>query len=227
MKLSIAIPTYECKGMGWLYLAELLNSIIKQSDHDVEVIVSDQSTDDKVKKLCDLYVDYLNLKYVSGHHLPRKNSPNANNAINNCSGEYIKLMFGDDFFVSETAIEEIKQACSRNPNWIVSASWHCHNIHYMETGIMPRYNPNILMGINTISSPSILTIKGKHLFDENLELLMDCEFYYRLYQSYGEPYFIRNLLICNRLHSMQIGILAQDKLESEKEYCIKKHLIKE
>jgi len=223
MNLSIAIPTYECKGMGWLYLAELLNSILKQSDNNVEVVISDQSTDDHIKTLCDVYKTHLNVKYVSGHHLPRKNSPNANNAINHCSGDYIKIMFGDDFFVPEYAIQKIKETCSDGVNWIANGSWHCHNIHYLKDPMIPRYNTQILDGVNTISSPSVVTIKGKQFFDENLEMLMDCEFYYRLYKNYGDPTIISDFLICNRLHSMQIGSLAKDKLGSEKIYCHEKH----
>ena len=53
MKMSIAIPVYECHGKGWLYLSELFNSIYKQSEKDVEVVVSDQSTDDKILNIID------------------------------------------------------------------------------------------------------------------------------------------------------------------------------
>ena len=40
----------------------------------------------------------LNIKYVSGSHVPRSNSTNVNNAILNCTNDYIKVMFQDDFF---------------------------------------------------------------------------------------------------------------------------------
>lgn len=54
MTISIGIPVYECHGMGWLYLSELLNSISKQSYKDVEVVISDQSTDDNIFNLCSV-----------------------------------------------------------------------------------------------------------------------------------------------------------------------------
>jgi glycosyltransferase involved in cell wall biosynthesis len=107
MKLSIAIPTYESHGNGWLYLSELLNSICKQTEKDIEVVISDQSSDDNIKKLCEYYSKFLNIKFVSGHHLPRSNSTNCNNAISQCSSENIKIMFADDFFVNDKSIKLI------------------------------------------------------------------------------------------------------------------------
>ena len=223
MPISIAIPVYECHGNGWLYLSELLNSIVKQTEKDIEVVIRHQSTDDNIVKLCNLYKNYLNIKYVSGQHLRRSNSPNANNAIKNCTYEHIKIMFQDDFFINEFALEKIKSAFNQGAKWIVNGCVHCKNIHQLYNPFIPRYNSNILLGNNTISSPSVLAFHQKEYFDENLIMLMDCEMYYKLHHKYGEPHIINDLLICNRQHEMQLQNSNQDKLSDEIVYCKNKY----
>jgi hypothetical protein len=66
-------------------------------------------------------------------------------------------------------------------------------------------------------------VQEKELFDENLIMLMDCEMYYRLHNKYGEPYIIRDLLVCNRQHKNQLQNLNQDKLSEEIDYCKNKY----
>jgi glycosyltransferase involved in cell wall biosynthesis len=65
MKVSIVIPTYECKDYGWLFISELLNSIKKQSYKNYEVVISDQSTDNKIKDLINFYSNEMNLIYLN------------------------------------------------------------------------------------------------------------------------------------------------------------------
>ena len=47
-EFSIAIPTYEMKGMGAQYLQELFESINKQNVRDFEVCISDHSQNDDI-----------------------------------------------------------------------------------------------------------------------------------------------------------------------------------
>lgn len=224
MKLSVAIPVYECHGIGWQYLLELLNSIFKQTEKDIEIVISDQSTDDNIKKLCNYYSNFLNIKYVSGHHLKRSNSPNTNNAIINCSCDIIKIIFQDDFFIDNFGIEKIINAFENGSNWVLTGSLHCKsNIHSLFQQIVPVYNDRIIAGDNTISSPSVLAFKGKHYFDENLIMLMDCEMYKNLHTLYGDPYIISDPVICNRIHNNQMQNKFINLFEIEKKYCLEKY----
>jgi len=220
MKISIAIPTYESYGNGWLYLSELFNSIIKQTEKEIEVVVSDQSTDDNIKNLCNYYCNFLNLKYIKAYNIERSNSANANNAIKNCSSDIIKIMFGDDFFIDDNAITKIcNNFDNKSCNWLVNASLHCKNIHSMFRPFIPHYHKDIHLGINTISSPSVLSFRGKHYFDEKLIMLMDCDMYKQLYEKFKNPFIIEDCLICNRLHDTQLQNIHQNKLAFETEYC--------
>lgn len=223
-KISVAIPVYEAHGSGWLYLSELLNSIWKQTEKDVEIVISDQSLDQNIKNICDYYSSFLNLKYVCGRHLKRSNSPNANNAIKNCSSEIIKVIFQDDFFVMENALQEIIKAFESNTvNWLVSGCFHCSNIHFLQRPFLPSYNENIIRGINTISSPSVLSFRGKHYFDDCLIMMMDCDMYTNLYKLYGDPFILNDCQICNRIHPNQLQNLSKNVTEKEIEYCLNKY----
>jgi len=223
MSISIAIPTYEANGNGWLFLSEALNSIAKQTYKNVEVVISDQSTDDNIKKLCVLYSNFLNVKYIDAKNTKRSNSPNANNAIKECTHEIIKILFQDDFFILDTALEQIVNSFN-NPsvNWSVTGCKHCQNIHYMESPFIPTYNQHIYLGKNTISSPSVLAFRNKHYFDENLVMLMDCDLYKKLYDTYGLPHIINDYLICNRMHANQLQNKEKHLLAQEIEYCKQK-----
>jgi glycosyltransferase involved in cell wall biosynthesis len=48
MKISIAIPTWECYGKGGEFLDDLLRTIEIQTFKNFEVCISDHSKDDKV-----------------------------------------------------------------------------------------------------------------------------------------------------------------------------------
>lgn len=221
MKISIAIPTYECHGIGWLFISELLNSIKKQTYTNYEVVVSDQSKDDVTKKLVDFYSSVMDIKYLDSKHLPRKIGVNMNNAIKNCSGDIIKPMCADDFLLSENTLEIIaKYFGSVDNQWMIMGTLHCNSIHFLHTRIIPRYHDKIHLGQNTISSPSVMAMKTKEYLDENLSLLIDCEHFKRLYTKYGNPLIIDDPLICNRIHANQMQNGDASLMDKERQYCI-------
>jgi glycosyltransferase involved in cell wall biosynthesis len=219
MKISITIPTYECKDFGWLFISELLNSIKKQSYKNYEVIISDQSIDNKIKKIVNFYSNEMDINYLNAKKISRSIGPNLNNAIKYAKGDLIKPMCHDDFFIDDTALEKIKNSFTTTTEWLVNGSAHCNSIHFLYEQIIPVYNHKIHYGYNTISSPSVLTIKTKEFFDENLKMLIDCEMYKRLYTKYGNPKIIIDPLICNRMHENQAQKEAFNS-EKEKLYCI-------
>jgi hypothetical protein len=98
----------------------------------------------------------------------------------------------------------------------------------------PKWNDNLLEGVNSISSPSVLSAKKEMFnqikFDESLVMMMDCEFYFHAKKKFGDPIYYNDILISNRVHSKQISsqynleLNSDNKLKSEVCYCIDKHL---
>jgi len=163
----------------------------------------------------------MNIKYLDSKHITRKIGTNLNNAIKNCSGDIIKPMCADDFFIDDNALEKIVSSFEGKHNkWLVTGCVHCQSIHFMYQQMIPYYQHKIHHGANTISSPSVLAMKTKDLFDENLSLLIDCEIYKRLYTNYGDPIIISDPMICNRMHDNQMQKIDADLIEKEKKYCI-------
>ena len=50
-QISICIPTYEYKGRGVEFLAELFDSIERQTFRDFDIVISDHSKDDVIEWL--------------------------------------------------------------------------------------------------------------------------------------------------------------------------------
>jgi hypothetical protein len=93
--------------------------------------------------------------------------------------------------------------------------------------MVPRWNDLIYKGINTISSPSVLSFRKNTnvFFDENLVMLMDCEIYYNFYKKYGLPTILPETLITNRIHQNQISSNYKSNINDEINYVKNKYSI--
>jgi glycosyltransferase involved in cell wall biosynthesis len=228
-KISICIPTWEQNGYGFEFLKDLLDSIEFQSFKDFEVVISDHSSNDDILNLSNTYSDRFNIIYIK-NELDRGNSPsNTNNAILNSNGEIIKTMFQDDFFFSNLSLEKIAESFNNEEiKWVVNGCNHTNLKKERYWNYMtPRWNEYIYKGVNTISSPSVLSYRKNTniLFDTNLTMLMDCEIYFNLYKNYGLPHIISDTLVTNRMHDNQISKNYSLNLNTEINFVTKKHNI--
>lgn len=230
MKISIAIPTWECYGRGAEYLNDLLRTIQIQSHKDFEVCISDHSIDDEVLKEVKQFEEKFEIVYTKNEN-DRGNGPaNTNKAIEMCSGDIIKVMFQDDFFYDTESLEKIHSEFEKNDDmWLVNGCNHTNDDGYnFYWEMYPSWNNNFLEGVNTISSPSVLSFRKEvdNRFDETLVSFMDCEFYYGMNEKYGQPIFLNDVLISNRVGDYQISSNIKNKAElqsRESEYCKKKY----
>ena len=78
--ISICIPTYEMSGRGVGYLTHSFNILSKQSFKDFDVVISDHSQNDDIKKLCENYSNLLDIQYHRNTEGRGSNSININNA---------------------------------------------------------------------------------------------------------------------------------------------------
>jgi len=236
MKLSIAIPTWECHGRGVEFINDLLRTIEIQTFKDFEVCISDHSLNDEVMNEVKKFEDNFKIVYEKNSQYRGNGPANTNAAIDLCSGEIVKIMFQDDFFYDDEALEKIyDELDSSDKFWLVNASNHTNNDgNSFYWDLYPQWNTDIINGRNTISSPSVLSAKrevfNQVVFDENLVMMMDCEFYFHTKKKFGDPIYYNDILVSNRVHSEQISsqynksLNSENKLKSEIDYCIKKHL---
>ena len=231
--ISIAIPTWESYGRGSEFLDDLLRTIEIQQFKNFEVVISDHSIDETILSKVEEFKDKFDINYIKNENNRGNSSSNLNNAINNCSGEIIKIMFQDDFFYDDEALGKIYYSLvDSDEMWLLNA---CN--HTMDDGrtfywdFYPRFNDNLLSGVNTISSPSVVSFKRevKNRFDENLVYLMDVDFYHGMKITYEDPIFYDDILISNRFpHSNSVTNNIKDKSTmtlQEAQYCYEKYQI--
>jgi glycosyltransferase involved in cell wall biosynthesis len=224
-KISICIPTWEQHGYGGQYLNHLLNSIKKQTYSNYNVVISDHSLDKSIKSCLDNHKD-LEIIYIKNNTKLGNGPANTNNAIKYCDGNIIKVMFQDDFFFNNRALEIInKTFLNDSVKWVVNGCNHTTNGFDFTRPMIPAWNDDILYGNNTISSPSVLSFKNDDVefFDENLVMLMDCDYYYRLFTKYGHPHILKEILITNRIHKNQISSTYSGNINDEINYVKQKY----
>ena len=163
MKLSIAVPVHNMPNKDF-FLGRLLDSLDKQTFRDFEVVVTAEG----------------------------KMAENTNAAIKKSKGELIKILYMDDYLAHENSLQEIVDAWQGG--WLVSGCQHDDGVT-VGNPHMPTYNSKIKTGNNTIGSPSVLTIENVYplLFDEEMSWLLDCDYYHRLYERFGEPTILPTL----------------------------------
>jgi hypothetical protein len=96
--------------------------------------------------------------------------------------------------------------------------------------MIPYYHDRVYAGINTISCPSVLTIKNIKdlpIFDESLNWLVDVEYYKRLYDLYGDPIIIDTICTVNRNAEIRTtNMITEKQKQEETQRVIKKYEIK-
>lgn len=95
-KVSIIIPVYNAEK----YLSRCLNSILKQTYSNIEIILVDDGSEDKSSYLCDRYA-ILDRRIKAYHKSNEGVSIARNYGIENCNGEYIVFVDSDDYLISE------------------------------------------------------------------------------------------------------------------------------
>ena len=212
--ISICIPCYEMSGKGIQRIEQLIRSICYQNYSNFEIIISDHSVDDNIFNATKSFeFEKLNITYIKNDYKRGSSSANINSALKLAKGDIIKIMFQDDFFINNNALN------------IISSTWGvCGCVHSLEDNavfynrLIPFWQDDIKKGVNTVGGPSCLFFKKTDLmFDEDLLWFMDTDFYYRMYQKYGTPSIIEDALYCSRESSTSVSntLITNDLIERE------------
>lgn len=243
LTFSIVAPVYKMKNnLGEKFLVEYLSHLTYQTYKNFEVVVSDQSTDDNFKQICHSFSYVLDIKHVRNTSGIANAANNVNHAIRHCTGEIVKLLYVDDFFVDPQALEKIKNAFLNNPtnHWLMSGFVQSNQDKTNYYGSrMPNYhmtnlNPDANMvpweraePTNVTGNPSNYAVRRQSALemDESLLWIVDGEYFYRSYYHYGDPILIKEILVCFRDHGdsayhkpelQQLGLI-------ERKFCVEKY----
>ena len=225
--LSVCIPTWDQNGLGPSFLEDALNSLVRQTYKEFQVVITDHSVTDVMETVTNKFTDVLNIKYIRNEE-NRGNGPhNTNFAIDNSDGEIVKILFHDDLLYEDNSLELIiNEFTSDDVVWLVTGCNHTDaDKGKYWNDMIPYWSMSILDGVNTISSPSVMAFrKNTNIrFDESLVMMMDIDIYYNLHSNYGLPKILPNILVTNRVHKNALSCKFDWKTEGEKIYLRKKY----
>lgn len=230
--ISIVIPVYEMKGLGVSFLRRGLDSINKQvldSQYPIEIIVSDHSKDTQITDFIQTYLSRFPIRHClnsSGHG---NISQNTNFGVSKAQYPYIKILFQDNLLVETCYLQTIADIIlAQSPDYIFTSATHTTDTIEFTGDIVPSNNEFLLFGQNTVSDPSVLTIRKSILqeisFDENVKLLMDCEFYYHLFKYYPNFYLAKDIHVAIGVWSGQTqGDITTGETVNEIAYLMTKY----
>lgn len=234
--ISICIPAYEAKGKGVDLISTNIASCLEQTYENFEIIISDHSVDTQIKELCD-YISDSRVKYFKNPNNRGSSTHNTNYAISQSTGDYIKVINQDDFLLQNNILEKAIFLINKGYKWVifpcldydVDASLTTKTLIYIKEHYPshPIDLKNLLLGINSIGSPSCSLFPKNFIFDTNVKYMIDCELYYRLYTTLGYPGILEELSIGNGIGNHQLTIQLQDKyyemMKYDIEYCFNKN----
>ena len=218
---SIVIPTYEMHGKGMQFLHHSLRCLSNQTFKDFEIIITDHSKNNDIQELCEDWSS-LDIKYFRNTENVGNFSYNTNVAIDMCSGKWIKLLFQDDYLVSENSLELLEQKLDNNVHWAVHGCYHTNDGKELYRPFTPSWGNRLHEGVNTLSSPTNLVFKNtddNQKFNTNYTWMMDIEWYIRAFQKHGLPKLISDKIAVVRTWEGQLSstLTIPEKKKEHKE----------
>lgn len=232
IKVSICIPTYQnVNGFK-----RLMDSIIIQTFTDFEIIITDDSPDDKIENEIN---NYANMEISYYRNNPRKGAAgNWNEAISHARGQYIKIMHHDDWFTYEDSLNDFVEMLDKHPEAVMAfcgTSQVSENESYqryiadMDVCLLKEDYRNLYLG-NTIGAPSaVIHRRTDAQYDLNLSWLIDSEFYMGLLKENPNFIYTKKDLISIGISNTQLTnscIENSDLISFEYGYVFQKHNLK-
>lgn len=102
LKLSVFVVTYNQEK----YIERCLNSIVEQKvDFDYEIIIGEDCSTDNTPIICDKFASQHKNVKVFHHANNLGHVKNWEFVLNNCTGEYIAMIEGDDFWTDISKLQ--------------------------------------------------------------------------------------------------------------------------
>jgi len=117
-KISIIIPTFNRRD----YIPIALDSVLKQTYKDYEIIIIDDGSNDDTKEVLKSYQGNIRYFYQDNSGIPTT----RNKGIREARGEYIAFLDSDDYWLPEKLERQI-ECFSKNPHYGMVAT-RCSSI---------------------------------------------------------------------------------------------------
>jgi len=214
--VSICIPAYKKPE----YVVRCIESVLKQTYKQVEIVISDDSPNQDIKLAIESYNSIISIKYY--HNNPALKSPiNWNNALNKATGHFYMLMHQDDWFEVDHAIETYVQTFEANPqvdfvfcrNTAIQPDGQVLQLQAIPSLLKDmQKHPNHLVRANVIGPPSNTMLRSKVSvrYDEAYIWLVDVDYYVQLLEAgHGYKYLDAHLVSIG-LHEDQTTVFCRN-----------------
>lgn len=222
IKLSVRLMCYN----HGLYIEQALHGIdIQKTNFDFELVIGDDfSEDDTLKKIKAykfsnprLKVKILNRIKGDDYDFERQKKGRLYNfvdTLNNCSGEFIALLDGDDFWVDETKLQRQVSQLESNP----SATLSFHKVKVLKkngdlledfiTKVPDVFDDVYALGLkgNYIHTPTVVFRNVICLPDDFVKVPYGDYFLYMLLAEQGKLMYIKEEMAVYRY---QVGLLSK------------------
>lgn len=214
---SIVIPIYNIEK----YIKECIESILKQSFSNYEIILVDDGSTDGSGKICDDYARrYQNISVI--HCENGGVSKARNKGIDTAKGEYIIFIDGDDFIEHDSLesihcsvinkkcdvlmigikfIDNITGEIINKPCNFDDAAYDTSDIHSSIEYFFSRKKGNLWSACTNIVRRDYLS-ENNIRFNTEFNFAEDCEFFLQLSKAGGEFSFNCDILYCYRTNRM-------------------------
>lgn len=220
-KVSICIPAYNQA----VHLKKTIDSVLCQTYHDYEIVITDDSPGTVVADLVMNYNLPDRIKYYKNASV--LGSPeNWNESIRKATGEYIKILHHDDWFNFEDSLSKYVQLLDENreADFAFSATqaifpqgkdW-VHKISEMQLSSLKEH-PLLLYTNNLIGAPSTTIIRNSPTlhFDPNLKWHVDIEYYIRQIKNNPAIIYSPELLVVTFLADGRVSDECKGNKELE------------
>jgi glycosyltransferase involved in cell wall biosynthesis len=214
LKVSICIPTYRYGR----YIAETIESILRQTFTDFELLIIDDNSPDDTADIVAQYAQRDTRIRFSVNPENLGMVKNWNFCLSQARGDYIKFVFGDDLLASPDALERMVSLLDSDPTISLVAS--ARNLIDERSEVLAAtsgfqgdctlagtdvINHCLIRQKNLIGEPTVTMFRRSQAprgFNEKYQQIVDLEMWFHLLEQ-GKFSYISDRLCSFRIHTQQ------------------------
>lgn len=215
--VTIIVITYNSEN----YVLETLESTLIQSHQNLELIISDDGSNDRTKAICQNWLSKHSKRFFRTEFVTTEVNTgipaNCNRGLSKATGEWIKLIAGDDILLPNCVTDLLDFAKKNGYKQVVSeiisleGSKQYHNTYYknerelfFKLNVKEKYQYYLAYPF-PINACSLLfekeLIENFAPFDEDFRILEDLPFFFTLLKNGIDIGCLKKATVLYRVHS--------------------------
>lgn len=222
--ISIVLPTYN----GQKYIRESIDSVLRQSFTDWELIIVDDCSTDDTPQIAEQYAAKDSRIHVI-HNSTNQKLPNSLNiGFANSEGEYLTWTSDDNKYLPSALMNMYTYLVSDENAYMVCADVAVMNGQGIITGHLATYNQDSMYYNNVVGAcflyrKKVLEELGG--YDSSMFLVEDYDYWMRILIKYGKIGHINQTLYLYRMHNESLSTTREKEIHDQL-LCLRKKYIR-